>query len=166
MPFTIRPSRRFPVQCAVTYNAGPFLKRPLACLLGFWLLITLLVLSHGPVYAEWVAVEKDYLLPGKQTVYVHPHTMAREGNLVTLWQLTDFVWMQGGPRATPRFLSTTTHKQFDCAEKRLRLLSFTEFSHRMGIGIADDGYVDQDTWLLVEPESLNHALWEVACNTP
>jgi PilZ domain len=24
MPFVIRPFRRFPVQCAVTYNAGPF----------------------------------------------------------------------------------------------------------------------------------------------
>lgn len=24
MPFTIRPFRRFPVQCFVTYNAGPF----------------------------------------------------------------------------------------------------------------------------------------------
>jgi hypothetical protein len=56
------------------------------------LLITLLVLSHGPVYAEWVVVEKDYLLPGKQTVYVHPHTMAREGNLVTLVILIDWTW--------------------------------------------------------------------------
>jgi hypothetical protein len=24
MPFSIRPFRRYPVQCAVTYNAGPF----------------------------------------------------------------------------------------------------------------------------------------------
>jgi PilZ domain len=24
MPFTIRPYRRFPVPCAVTYNTGPF----------------------------------------------------------------------------------------------------------------------------------------------
>jgi PilZ domain len=24
MPFTLRPYRRFPVYCAVTYNAGPF----------------------------------------------------------------------------------------------------------------------------------------------
>jgi PilZ domain len=24
MPFSIRPDRRFPVQCAVPYNAGPF----------------------------------------------------------------------------------------------------------------------------------------------
>ena len=24
MPFSIRPYRRFPIQCSVTYNAGPF----------------------------------------------------------------------------------------------------------------------------------------------
>jgi hypothetical protein len=24
MPFSIRPFRRFPVHCAITYNAGPF----------------------------------------------------------------------------------------------------------------------------------------------
>ena len=29
MPFSIRHFRRFPVQCAVTYNAGLFLKLPL-----------------------------------------------------------------------------------------------------------------------------------------
>ena len=28
MPFSIRPFRRFPVRCAVTYNAGPFIKLP------------------------------------------------------------------------------------------------------------------------------------------
>ena len=134
------------------------------------LLITLLVLSRGPVYAEWVAVEKNYLSPGLQTVYVDPDTIRREGNLVTLWQLNDFKWMQGnagmgrlgfGPH---RFLSTKTHKQFDCAEKRLRLLAFTEFSRRMGTGIRNDGYVDKGNWLPVEPDSINHALWEVACN--
>ena len=54
------------------------------------LLITLLLLSHGPVYAEWVSVEKDYLVPGLQTVYVDAATIRREGNLVTLWQLTYF----------------------------------------------------------------------------
>ncbi len=59
------------------------------------LLITLLVLSHGPAYAEWVVVENNYLLPGKQTVYVDPDTIRREGNLVTMWQLTDFMLMLG-----------------------------------------------------------------------
>jgi hypothetical protein len=27
-PFSIRPFRRFPVHCSVTYNAGPFLTLP------------------------------------------------------------------------------------------------------------------------------------------
>ncbi len=134
------------------------------------LLITLLVLSREPVYAEWVAVEKNYLSSGKQTVYVDPDNIRRERNLVTLWQLIDFKWMQGnvgmgrlgfGPH---RFLSTKTHKQFDCAGKRLQLLTFTEFSRHMGTGRWNDGYVDQGNWLPVEPESMNQALWEVACS--
>ena len=62
-----------------------------------------------------------------------------------------------------RFLSTKTRKQFDCAEKRLWLLAFTEFSRHMGTGIPADGYVDKDNWISVEPESMNQALWEVAC---
>jgi hypothetical protein len=121
------------------------------------------MLSGAPAYAEWVTVEKDYLLPGLRTVYVDSETIRREGNLVTLWQLVDFKWMQGSPRGPTRFLSTTTHKQFDCAEKRLRLLAFTEYSQRMGTGIPAGGYVDKDKWLPVEPESINHALWEVLC---
>ena len=147
----------------VAYNAGSLLILLLAYFSGFWSLVTFLFLSSVPAYAEWVAVEKDYLLPGLQTVYVDPDSIRREGNLVTMWQLIDFKWMQGSARGPTRFLSTKTHKQFDCAEKRLRLLAFTEFSHRMGTGIAANGYVDKDNWLPVEPESINHALWEVAC---
>jgi hypothetical protein len=33
----------------------------------------------------------------------------------------------------------------------------------MGTGIAANGYVDKDNWLPVEPESINQALWEIAC---
>ncbi len=52
--------------------------------------------------------------------------------------------MQGNYVGTPRFLSTTTHKQFNCAAKRLRLLAFTEYYGHMATGIAAAGYVDQD----------------------
>ena len=51
MPFSIR---SFPV----TYNAGQFIKRSLAYFFGFWSLITLMVLSSGPAYSEWVALGK------------------------------------------------------------------------------------------------------------
>ncbi len=142
------------------------------------LLIALLVLSPGPAYAEWVWVTASE--DGEFTIYADPDTIRREGNLVTLWQLIDFKWMQWkGSMINPYrfarlhrfgyaphgFFSTTSHKQFDCAAKRLRLLAFTEYYGRMATGRAAAGYVDQDNWLPVKPESLNRALWEVACNT-
>jgi hypothetical protein len=137
--------------------------QPVAYFAGIWSLSTLLFLSSASAYAEWVAVEKDYLLPGLQTVYVDPESIRREGNLVTMWQLIDFKWMQGNPRGPTRFLSTKTQKQFDCAKKRVRLLAYTEFSQGMGTGMPCDGYVDKNNWLPVEAESMSYALWEAAC---
>lgn len=139
------------------------------------------VMGRGPGDTKWVVVERDYLSPESQTVYIDPDTINREGTRVTVWQLTDYKMMQGtgaviNPYAFGRlyryalaphgFFSTTTQKQFDCAGKRVRLLAFTEFSHHMGTGRRNDGYVDQDHWLAVEPESVNHALWELVCGTP
>jgi hypothetical protein len=89
--------------------------------------------------------------------------MRREGNLVTIWQLIDITWMQGNPSGSTRFLSTKTHKQFNCADKRVRLLAFAEFSRSMGTGLPRDGHVDKDHWLPIEAESISHALWEAAC---
>jgi hypothetical protein len=154
MPFSIRPSHRF---------------LPMVSISGFWLPITLLVLSSAPAYAEWVEIEKKYQSPGLQTVYFDPDTIRIEGHLVTIWQLTDYKSMQGNVGLgrfaldPSRFLSTKTHKQFDCVEKRLRLLAYMEFLSHMGTGRRNDGYVDKDNWLPIEPESINQALWNVAC---
>ncbi len=170
MAITLRPRRFIPVHGLVPYNARLFLKLPLACCLGFWSLISFLQLSSGPVFAEWVAIEKKYQSPGLQTVYFDPDTIRREGNLVTLWQLTDYKSAQGNVGLgrfgldPSRFLSTKIHKQVDCVEKSLRLLAYMEFLGHMGTGRRNDGYVDEDNWLPVEPESINQALWEVACN--
>jgi len=131
-------------RCALRGNCRT---QPVAYFSGLCSLIIFLSLSSIPAYAEWVAVEKDYLLPGLQTLYVDPESICREGN----------------PRGPHRFLSTKTHKQFDCAGKRVRLLAFTEFSRGMGTGMPRDGYVDKDNWLPVEAESMSHALWEAAC---
>jgi lysophospholipase L1-like esterase len=55
MPFSIRPFCIFPVQCVMD-NGGLVPKLPLAYFFGFWSLISLLVVSSVPVYAEWVTV--------------------------------------------------------------------------------------------------------------
>lgn len=120
--------------------------------------------------ARWVPIDQEYQTPSLHTVYFDPDSIHREGNLAVLWQLTDYKWMQGnagfgrfglGPH---RFLSTQTRKQFDCEDKRVRLLAFTEYSHHMGTGRPADGYVDQSQWLPIEPAGLNEGLWKIACS--
>ena len=92
MPFSIRPFRRFPVHCAVTYNAGSFLTLPLAYFSGFWSLITLLVLSSGPAYAAWVAV--SVIDQAGVTIYVDSATIHRKGDRVTMLELIDYETIQ------------------------------------------------------------------------
>jgi hypothetical protein len=134
------------------------------------LLFLILALGIGEsVYAEWVAVEKDYLNPELRSVYIDPDTISREGTLATVWQLTDYRMMQGGVgfgrfmMSPHRFFSAKTQKQVDCQNKRIRLLAYTEFLQHMGTGTASNGYVDPTAWLPIEPASVNHALWEVLC---
>lgn len=130
-----------------------------------FLLIALLTLNPTAVFAEWVMIERDYFSPGLQTVYMDPGNLQREGNLVTIWQLIDYKWMQGNYVGTPRFLSTTARKQFDCGARRVRLLSFTEYYGHMATGVAAMGYVSTDQWQTVESRTLNQALWELTCGT-
>jgi len=96
-------------------------------LLGFASLITLLVLSSGPVYAEWVAVGGND--EAGMTVYVDPFTIRRKGHLVKTWFLYDFKTVQ--TKVSNSFLSSRTQQQYDCAEERCRLLAVTCFSSNM-----------------------------------
>lgn len=82
-------------RCALRGNCRT---QPVAYFSSLCSLSIFLSLSSIPAYAEWVAVEKEYLLPGLQSVYVDPESIRREGNLVMIWQLIDFTWMQGNPR--------------------------------------------------------------------
>ncbi|MGQ0665504.1 MAG: Slp family lipoprotein [Nitrospiraceae bacterium] len=122
------------------------------------------VLSRVPVDAEWVALEKQYQTHGLQTVYFGPDSIRRDGNLVKMVTLVDWKWMQGN-RSPSRFSSTKVKKQFDCAGKRLRLLVITDYYGPMGTGtrVAETLFDSEGDWNPVEPEGINHALWEVAC---
>jgi len=62
-----------------------------------------------------------------------------------------------------RFLSTKTHKQFDCVRNTVWLLASSEFSRHMGIGIQSAVVVEEGSGQPVEQGSANQGLWEVAC---
>ena len=115
-------------------------------------------------YAEWVPIDGTYQSPGLRTVYIEPASIRREGNLSTISILIDWRSMQGG-RSPTRFYSTTFTKQFDCSEKRVRLLAATDFYGHMGSSEPIGGSVatTESHWRDVEPKSLDQGLMEAAC---
>jgi len=163
MPFALRPSRRFPAQCAVTDNPGPFFQLPLAYCSGFGLLITLLLLSCRTACAEWVSVESK-VEEGltEYTLYVEPDTMRRNGDVVDLSALIDFTTTQTTP--SPPHLSVRSRSQIDCAKERIRLLALTAFSGNMGSGeVVFSDSASNDQGISVEPGSVAESLWKVVC---
>lgn len=157
MAFSIRPFRRFPVQCAVTYNTGPFLKL-LTCVLGFGMLFTLLV-SSGPAYADWMSLGTS---DSGTTVYADLATLHREGDLVKMLVLFDFKTTQ--TKADVSFLSAKAQMEYDCAEQRYEGLAVTYFSGNMGNGQLLDRSSGKGKRLRVSPDSLDQALWKLACD--
>ena len=125
--------------------------------------LTLLVLSSGPVYAEWVVVSND--LTREATAYVSPDLVLRKENLVTMWHLFDYKTIQIGGTGEHPFLSLMAQAEYDCEEARLRVLTMTVFSGNMGRGHGVSSAPDADrTWKPIVPESIAHALWKVACS--
>lgn len=122
-----------------------------------------------PPEETWVAVDSAHQSPSREMVYYDPKTIRRDRDLVTLWQLTDYKWMQGNApfgmfmMSPHRFFSTKTHKEFDCARNSVRLLASSEFSQHMGTGTQNAVLIEQGYGKPVEPGSINQALWEVAC---
>jgi hypothetical protein len=121
--------------------------------------LTLLVLSSGPAYAEWVKVS-DSDETGK-TVYVDPATIHRNSNLVKMWQFYDYKTVQtvGGNR----FLTAKEQWEFDCAEERSRVVARKEFSGNMGSGTMIFTNSEVGKWIPVIPGSIGQTVWEVAC---
>ncbi len=123
-------------------------------------LVVLFMFSYDPVHAGWVVIEKQYQPTGLETMYFDPSTIQRAGERATLWQLTDIKW-----NSTTRFLSSKTHKEFDCEGSRVRVLQVIEFSRQMGAGRSTAGYIKNGGWQVIEAHSVDHALSTTACET-
>ena len=129
--------------------------------LGMWLLIV--PLSVGPLYAEWLnvggKVERGLTV---YTVYVDTDSILRQGDIVTLWALFDYMSIQsivGGP-----WLSSKARRAYDCVNKRVRLLGYMTFTGNMGSGEVVFSNSAQSAWEPLAPDSMDRTLWDIACN--
>ena len=125
------------------------------------LLSVVLIVWANPVFAGWIAIEKEYQPAGLETIYVDPEQIQRTDTRATLWQLTDLKWNN-----TTRFLSLKTHKEFDCANSRVRTLQVIEFSRQMGAGRSRSGYMENGNWQAIGTQGTDHALSKAACGKP
>ena len=131
MPFSIRPYRPSLGLYASSYYTGLFLRWPLTYGLGIWLLITIVALSSGPVYAEWVSMSLTKR-EGGYDVYADPDTIRRNGNLVKMWILYDYKTLQSAMGVA--HFSDSIQLEANCTEKLQRSLAYTWWSGNMGSG--------------------------------
>lgn len=125
------------------------------------LVMAVLILWVGPVFAGWVALEKPDQPAGRETIYVDSEQIQRTGTRATLWQLTDLQWNN-----ITRFLSLKTQKEFDCTGSRVRVLQVIEFSRQMGTGRSRSGYIENGNWQTIGESGPDRALWKAACRKP
>ena len=142
----------------MSFAIRPYCRLPLAYILGFWLLLTLPVLSSGPAFAEWVQVSAT---DSGMSVYADPDTIRRKGELVKMWSLYDFKTEQYVLGVL--LLSSKGQIEYDCAGERLRGLAVAEFSGNMGKGTVVYTDSSEGKWVPVAPGGVDLALWTVAC---
>jgi hypothetical protein len=133
----------------------------LAADLRFWSLITLLVLSSGSAFAEWVSIGSSEN-GGGYTVYVNPDTIRRKGDLVKMWIFLDYKTIQ--TVAGTSHLSVRSQHQYDCAEDRHRRLAYTFFSGNMESSKEVYSNPDEGKWEPVASDSVAEGLWKIACD--
>ncbi len=122
------------------------------------LLITLLLLSSSPAYAEWEGLAD---IDSEANVYVDPDTIRRKGDLVKMWHLLD---NKIPPKKAPEpYLSMKGQSQYDCAEERTRKLFEMYFSGNMGRGEQLFTNSDETRWEPIVPGSIGQVMWKVAC---
>ena len=123
----------------------------------------LALLLVGRAQAEWIDIG-DKVQDGVTVyrVYIDPDNIHRNGDVVTLWALFDYKTIQsivGGP-----WLSSKAQRQFDCSERRIRLLGYMTFTGNMGSGEPVFSNSDESKWEPITPDSIDRKLWEVACS--
>ena len=124
------------------------------------ILTSLLGILSGSALAARVAIHDDE----STVVYVDPSTIRKSGDIVKMSQLTDFTTARipyGGERF--RYSSSKAHNEYDCKEKRARVLSFTWYSNNMGKGKEVYSTSKPGKWEPVVPESIIGYLWQFAC---
>lgn len=122
------------------------------------ILMLLLAVMSSSAVARWVKV------PGNETstAYVDYATLRKACNMVKMWSLFDYktgVALDKGKR----YRSMRAQFEYSCKEERMRGLAVSFHSENMAGGEVVHSTFDPGNWGPVPTDTLNDALWKIAC---
>jgi hypothetical protein len=122
------------------------------------ILTLVLAIASSIAAAEWIEVTRDEI----SVTYADPGTIGRAGEVMKMWTLLDFKAAQARPYGTP-YMSQKTQHEYDCKEKRARIVQVLRYSENMGGGDVVPADSDAEEWKPVATGSVIEKLWGIAC---
>jgi len=117
------------------------------------------VLLSTSAMADWTAVGSgDYIA----SAYADKASIRRTGPLAKMSGMYDFKRQDFTPGGKGLY-STVVLREYDCSERRVRLLSSIDFSGAMGTGEPVDTSNRVGRWEAIVAGALDEALWNIAC---
>jgi len=118
----------------------------------------LLAVVSSSAVAEWLEVSRNET----SAVYADLANVDRTGDVAKMWTLLDFKAPQARPYATP-YMSQKAQHEYDCKERRARIVHFLRYSENMGGGEVVPTDSEPEEWNPVATGSVVEKLWEIAC---
>ena len=119
----------------------------------------LLALWCAGAEADWTPVgQGDYIA----SAYADRDSIRRNGSMASMSGMYDFRRQDFTPEGRGLF-STVVLREYDCAQRRVRLLSSIDFAGQMGTGGAVDTSARVGRWEDIVPGALDEAFWNIAC---
>ena len=125
------------------------------------LTLVLLFLATANAWADWTLVGEGEIKEGRLTVYADLETISRADDYAKIWGLLDFV-----PKLLKgkgEYSSIKFQEEFDCSQRRFRVLSLDWYSDNMSRGEPIASASVGSEWKPVSPGSVDEAVWEAAC---
>ncbi len=120
------------------------------------LIATLLMfIAAAPAWAQWKMLTESH----RDYLYVLPESIRKDGNLRRIWVIHDFKQAEEGNRSIRSF------QEFDCKDKRTRVLQSEYLRGQMGLGERGYGFTTPAAWEYIVPQSLNEAILNFVCST-
>ena len=113
-----------------------------------------LLLSSAPAVAKWVKISES----DSVTQYLDTATMKVDGHRRRVWKLQDLKQHGHGGMKSIRIL-----EEYDCKEKRDRILSFFVHSERMARGQITMSNKGSGEWQYIGPETPSVTELKVVC---